>query len=342
MEHQIHNLQSEISKLEAQCHDRDSSEQARIAPALEALERARHDNVRLTASLDEVLRTNTQMKDELDKCKMDLDIQRERNETILRQQKSTEEEALLTSRSNNDRFQQMKDQLNRERNTIKRQLTTQVTELKKTAEAAQSRNSQLTRGNSELRSKLAEREQCVLKMKEKLKQQKSMLERLQAEKKSKLMTDQKIKAIDNELGELERTKLNYMEKHKEQAAIIATFNKEARSDKIMFLGDLVSSLQEDIAALSHAQKLSRETGAKLESELGKERAEKEILINKIQSLDGALKRAINEKQIVEEKLRKVQVESVQVQQNLQEAQSWFKSKFESLENELPTKQLSGR
>uniref|UniRef100_H2ZD61 Uncharacterized protein n=1 Tax=Ciona savignyi TaxID=51511 RepID=H2ZD61_CIOSA len=330
MEHQIHNLQSEISKLEAQCHDRDSSEQARIAPALEALERARHDNVRLTASLDEVLRTNTQMKDELDKCKMDLDIQRERNETILRQQKSTEEEALLTSRSNNDRFQQMKDQLNRERNTIKRQLTTQVTELKKTAEAAQSRNSQLTRGNSELRSKLAEREQCVLKMKEKLKQQKSMLERLQAEKKSKLMTDQKIKAIDNELGELERTKLNYMEKHKEQAAIIATFNKE------------VSSLQEDIAALSHAQKLSRETGAKLESELGKERAEKEILINKIQSLDGALKRAINEKQIVEEKLRKVQVESVQVQQNLQEAQSWFKSKFESLENELPTKQLSGR
>ncbi|XP_078482671.1 myoplasmin-C1 [Ciona intestinalis] len=328
LEHQVHILNTEIAKLESTSHNRDAVEQSRIAPALEALERARHDNVRLAASLDDVLRTNAQLKDDLDKCKTDLEIQRERNETILRQQKSSEEEALLTSRSNNDRLQQMKEQFNRERSAIKRQLTTQVNELKKTAESAQSRNTQLTRGNSELRSKLADREQTLAKQKEKMKQQKISLDRMQAERKSKIFNNQRIKEIDSELGELEKTKQSYIEKHKEQASIIATFNTE------------VSSLQEDIAALSHAQKLSRETSSKLESELGKEKAEKEVLINKIQSLDGALKRAINEKQTVEEKLRKVQVESIQVQHNLQEAQSWFKNKFQVLENELPTKHMS--
>lgn len=43
----------------------------------------------------------------------------------------------------------------------------------------------------------------------------------------------------------------------------------------------MSSLKDDIAALSQAQKIARETTMKLEEQVNRERAEKEVLINKI-------------------------------------------------------------
>nr|CAB3228201.1 myoplasmin-C1 [Phallusia mammillata] len=320
--HQLNDFQTTITHLETQLHERDADEHARISPALNALEQARHENVRLAGSLDDVLHTNAQLKEDLDKYRTDLEIQREKADMLTRQQEAHEDEVSMTARNQTDRLQQMKAQFAKERSAIKRQMHNQIAEIKKTNEATQSRNTQLTRGNSELRSKISNHERVITKLKEKVKQQKHAIERQQTEKKSSYATENKLKEIDNELEGLEKTKQNYIKKNEEQATVIATFNSE------------VASLKEDIAALSHAQKIARDTSLKLEEQVNKERAEKELLIAKITSLDGALKHAISEKQIADEKLRKVQIESIHVQQNLQQAQTWFKDKFEVLQNEI--------
>jgi len=66
-------------------------------------------------------------------------------------------------------------------------------QVKKSAEATQSRNTQLSRGNSELRAKVANQEIALTKLKEKLKQQKSALDRHLATRKHNAMTENKIK-----------------------------------------------------------------------------------------------------------------------------------------------------
>ena len=44
----------------------------------------------------------------------------------------------------------------------------------------------------------------------------------------------------------------------------------------------MTSLKDDITALSEAQKIARETTLRLEDEVSKERSEKEILIKKVE------------------------------------------------------------
>ncbi|CAK8686857.1 unnamed protein product [Clavelina lepadiformis] len=325
LDQEANDLRAQVARLQTSLEDRDTDEQSRLTPALEALEKARHDNVRLANSLDDVMNANTALKQDLEKCKIDLEIQRERTNSLVEQQERNDNEAIVTSQTHSDRMKQLKEQFSRERSAIRKQYQAQIAELKKSQDASQSRNCQLTKGNTDLRSRLAERERALTKLKEKLKDQKLQIERYQRDRKTHSNTEQKFKALDVDLNELEKTKQNYMEKNKKQAGIISTFNQE------------MTSLKDDITALSEAQKIARETTLRLEDEVSKERSEKEILIKKVETMEVAMKRAIRQKQESEEKLRRVEVESMRVHENLQEAQSWFTDKFEKLQNELTHK-----
>merc|ERR1712150_428916 len=115
-----------------------------------------------------------------------------------------------------------------------------------------------------------------------------------------------------------------MKKNEEQADVIATFNNE------------ILSLKEDITILNKAQKVSRDKSEKYERAWSKEKANREIQTEKVKTLEIALKRALSEKQDANERLKQFQLESFKVQQNLQQAQSWFKAKCDTIQNEVDT------
>ena len=67
-------LQTHAENLESQVYERDTDEQSRIAPALEALERARVENARLADSLEEAISSNAHLKQEVDRLKVLLSL----------------------------------------------------------------------------------------------------------------------------------------------------------------------------------------------------------------------------------------------------------------------------
>ena len=67
MEDKIIEAESVISKLQSALDQRDEDEQSRISPALDALEKARQENLRLSSSLEDALKKNEQLKEDLNK-----------------------------------------------------------------------------------------------------------------------------------------------------------------------------------------------------------------------------------------------------------------------------------
>lgn len=72
-ESELSELGNLVARLQSTLDDRDLDEQARITPALEALEKAREENIRLSSRLEEVLNKNTQLSDDLNKTKVSFD-----------------------------------------------------------------------------------------------------------------------------------------------------------------------------------------------------------------------------------------------------------------------------
>jgi len=70
MEREVNELSNTVARLQSTLDQRDLDEQSRISPALVALERAREENLRLTSSLEDVLKKNEQLKEDLDKNKV--------------------------------------------------------------------------------------------------------------------------------------------------------------------------------------------------------------------------------------------------------------------------------
>lgn len=67
---QIQSMRNEITKLQTHLEESNANEQARITPVLEALEKTRQENEALARSLDEVLKANAFLKDELRKLQV--------------------------------------------------------------------------------------------------------------------------------------------------------------------------------------------------------------------------------------------------------------------------------
>ena len=70
MEREVTELSNTVARLQSSLDQRDLDEQSRISPALEALERAREENIRLTRSLEDVLKKNDLLKEDLEKNKV--------------------------------------------------------------------------------------------------------------------------------------------------------------------------------------------------------------------------------------------------------------------------------
>nr|XP_039251196.1 coiled-coil domain-containing protein 150-like [Styela clava] len=319
---QIQAMHVEMEKLRAQLQETNTNEQARITPVLAALEKARQDNDQLATSLDDVLKANSQMKEELQRLQNEVDTNQREINSMKRREDALSIEAENMSQTYAERMQHTKDQFERERDVLRKQLQSQIHEVKKALEASQSRCSQLAKGNSELRGRFAEKERVLEKLKERAKSQKSNLDRLQKEKQLNLHTNEKIKEINSELRELDKVKSLYMEKNRQQAATINTFNAE------------VSSLKTDILALGSAQQHVKDLNGRLEKQLEKERNERVTLMSRTKELQSQLDKTRKEKQEADEKLQKVQLETIHVQENLNEAQTWFTHKFETLQAEL--------
>ena len=63
-------LTNAVARLQSSLDQRDLDEQCRISPALEALERAREENIRLSNAIEEAMKKNEKLKDDLDKNKV--------------------------------------------------------------------------------------------------------------------------------------------------------------------------------------------------------------------------------------------------------------------------------
>ncbi|KAI4902831.1 hypothetical protein NFI96_018371 [Prochilodus magdalenae] len=193
-----------------------------------------------------------------------------------------------------EQVESLRQQLRRENHCRRKSAQRDVVELKKALEDASGRSGDLSRANRELREKVSELENLVSSQRSRIKAQKAQLKQ-NLDNRAALISSQRMKDLEAEMKSLESSKNEYERKCHEQ------------------LQSLSSGQQGELQA---ARTLSH------------------TLQEKCKILEKCVVKLRAESDQTELKMREVSQESQQISENLQEAHSWFRSKFDSLNGEV--------
>uniref|UniRef100_A0A8C7U708 Uncharacterized protein n=1 Tax=Oncorhynchus mykiss TaxID=8022 RepID=A0A8C7U708_ONCMY len=205
-----------------------------------------------------------------------------------------------------EHLESMTLRMRKERDSVKRLSQREISELRKALEDLSSRSGDLSRANRELREKTSELEKVVSNQKARLRDQKTQLKQ-HLDNRATLGNSQKIKVSTS----LKTLKDQYQKKNYEQSELIQQFRSETLS------------LQRELRRLSSSQ----------EGELEAERELRHVMQDKCQRLEESIKKLQEAKDQAEQKMKEVSLESQQISENLEEAHSWFRSKFDSLKSD---------
>ncbi|KAM4771074.1 coiled-coil domain-containing protein 150 [Rhinophrynus dorsalis] len=191
-----------------------------------------------------------------------------------------------------------------------------MVQLKKALDNATAKSAELSRTNRGLRSRESALEKNTLQQKDQIRRLKIQL-RSHIESKANSKQADEVKEIESELKHMEKVKEEYEKRSKEQSQRIEEFLAE------------ITSLREEMVAMS--QKTEE---CVLRDQLENETQLRKELEKRCKSLEQRVGELQVEKEITEQKLREASVESEQISNNLEEAHSWFQSRFEELQLEL--------
>ncbi|KAM9442749.1 coiled-coil domain-containing protein 150 isoform 3-T3 [Salvelinus alpinus] len=297
---EIQKLHAEVEKLQDIMATSNSKKNKMLEPLRKALDVARLDNKKLAQSLEQAVLANSTLQANLDRA-------RDQHQSTITQREVELAEARAEIGRWSEHLESMKLQMRKERDSVKRLSQREISELRKAFEDLSARSGDLSRANRELREKTSELEKVVSNQKARLRDQKTQLKQ-HLDNRATLGNSQKIKDMEGELKSLKTLKDQYQKKNYEQSELIQQFRSETLS------------LQRELRRLSSSQ----------EAELEAERELRHVMQDK---LEESIKKLQEAKDQAEQKMKEVSLESQQISENLEEAHSWFRSKFDSLKSD---------
>ncbi|XP_023822578.1 coiled-coil domain-containing protein 150 isoform X3 [Salvelinus sp. IW2-2015] len=301
---EIQKLHAEVEKLQDIMATSNSKKNKMLEPLRKALDVARLDNKKLAQSLEQAVLANSTLQANLDQA-------RDQHQSTITQREVELAEARAEIGRWSEHLESMKLQMRKERDSVKRLSQREISELRKAFEDLSARSGDLSRANRELREKTSELEKVVSNQKARLRDQKTQLKQ-HLDNRATLGNSQKIKDMEGELKSLKTLKDQYQKKNYEQSELIQQFRSETLS------------LQRELRRLSSSQ----------EGELEAERELRHVMQDKCQQrLEESIKKLQEAKDQAEQKMKEVSLESQQISENLEEAHSWFRSKFDSLKSD---------
>ncbi|KAI1893855.1 hypothetical protein AGOR_G00127960 [Albula goreensis] len=306
----LEGLQAQVEKLQ----DDLMITHTEMEPLRKALETVSLDNKQLAQNLEQALLANNKLLSKLSRAQDQHESLQSQNRQLLSQREEELRETREEVKWLTNHLDSLKEQLKKEKSGGKRMSSKEVTELKKTLEEASSRSGDLSRANRELREKVGELEKVVSNQKARIKDLNIQMKQ-HLENRAALANSQRMKEMEETLKGLEILKDEYHRRNNEQ-------------------GQLIQQFQCELKRLSSTQ----------EGELEAERGQRQALLDKCQRLEENMRILRQSRDEAEARLREASLESQQITENLVEAHSWFRSKFNSLKKDLektrPSKEVS--
>ncbi|XP_074856710.1 coiled-coil domain-containing protein 150 [Carettochelys insculpta] len=318
----IQKLEAELEQCWAKLVVTETQYNNQFDPLCKALEVARADNKKVVLSLEQALQANSALQSKLTRTQEELDRKDIEQRELIASREQLTEEIKLKEMLYTERLESLKKQFQTEREAIRKTSCRESAELKKALEEASSKSAEVSRANRELRQKITELEKSLDSHKGKLKSQGAQIRHYLASKANNLQNTEKIKEIESDLKQMELMKEQYRKKNYEQSKNIQKFMTE------------LTSLQSEMQTLAKNQHEVATRNRHLETQLEVEQKVRQQLEDQCKNLEDTVKHLKKCKEETEQKLKEASIESEQITSNLEEAQRWFKSKFDNLQLEL--------
>ncbi|BFZ23483.1 hypothetical protein BsWGS_26522 [Bradybaena similaris] len=286
------------------------------------MEDAKSINKEITGTLEDVMTSHNQLQNIV----VGLQVELGKRDNLISQLKTSrnkqQEEMKNEIQNYEDKMEQIREELKKEREKNGKKTAREISEVCKQNENLSSRNQDLVKANSELRQKMAEVEKEKNEMKRKMLGQRHKLQYLHKTKKQLEENFNKMKAVREDIEELDKMRDEYMQKNKEQGDTIGKFIHQ------------VASLQDEVKQLVTAHSKTQLLLRLKDEALEKERRILDDMRGKYMKSKKREEELCQKSKSSEEKLQEAHSESLEISRHLEEAHDWFKGKFDKLQCDL--------
>ncbi|NWH18663.1 CC150 protein, partial [Grus americana] len=311
----IRRLETELEHCQAKLVAMGRQHSSQVEPLCEALESARTDK-KLVLCLEEVLQINNTMQSKLIQTQYELKRKETEHQQLMVCREQLMEKAKTEEKMYAEHLESLKKQFQTEQEASRKSACQESAEVKKSLEESSSKLAEVSYANRELRQKVRELEKSLSSYREELKSQRAQVRQCLACKANTGGETQ------SELRKMEAIKEEHQKK-----------NYELSQDIQQFVSEL-KSMQNEMEVLLKNQHEVQVQNRQLEIQLETERKQRQQLENECQELEKTVKYLKKCKEETEMKLKEASIESEQITTSLEAAHCWFKSKLDSLQQEV--------
>ncbi|XP_009888528.1 PREDICTED: coiled-coil domain-containing protein 150 [Charadrius vociferus] len=313
----IQRLETELENCQAKLVAMGRQHSSQVELLCKALETARADNNKLVCHLEEVLQVNNNLQNKLIQTQWELKSKETEHQQLMVCREQLMEKVKTEEKMYAERLKSLKKQFQTEQEASRKAACQESVEVKKSLEESSSKLAEVSHANRELQQKVTELKKSLPSYTEKLKSEKAQVRQCLACK----ANTERVKETESELRKMEAIKEEYQKKNYEQ------------SQDILKLVSALKSVQSEMEVLKNQHEVQVQN-RQLETQLEAERRQRQQLENECQKLEKTVKYLKKYKEETEKKLKEASIESEQITTSLEEAQRWFKSKFDSLKVEV--------
>ncbi|XP_063198587.1 coiled-coil domain-containing protein 150 isoform X2 [Chroicocephalus ridibundus] len=282
------------------------------------LDTAKDDNSKVTAMLEHVLASRNKMQAALDAVQTELGHKDTEISNLRKDKEQLMEKAKTEEKMSAEHLKSLKKQFQIEQEASRKAACQESAEVKKSIEESSFKLAEVSYANRELQQKVTELEKSLPSYTEKLKSQRAEVRQCLACK----ANTERAEETESELRKMEAIKQDYWKMNYEQ------------SQDIQKLVSELKSVQSEMQVLLKNRHEVQVQNRQLETQLEAERRQRQQLENECGKLEKTVKHLKKYKEDTEKKLKEASIESEQITTSLEEAQRWFRSKFDSLQPEV--------
>ncbi|NXV47774.1 CC150 protein, partial [Uria aalge] len=312
----IQRLETELEHCQAKLIAMGRQHSSQVEPLCKALESARADNRKLVCRLEEVLQVNSTLQSKLIQTQCELKNKETEHQQLMACWEQLMEKAKTEEKMHAEHLKSLKKQFQIEQEASRKAACQESAEVKKSLEES-FKLAEVSRANRELQQKVTELEKSLPSYMEKLKSQRAQVRQCLACK----ANTERVEETESELRKMEAIKRDYRKNYEQ-------------SQDIQKLVSELKSMQSEMQVLLKNQHEVQVQNRQLETQLEAERRQRQQLENECRKLEKTVKHLKKYKEETERKLKEASIESEQITTSLEEAQRWFKSKFDSLQPEV--------
>ncbi|XP_054064599.1 coiled-coil domain-containing protein 150 isoform X1 [Rissa tridactyla] len=318
IQQKIQRLETELEHCQAKLIAMGRQHSSQVEPLCKALESTRADNKKLVCRLEEVLQVNNTLQSKLIQTQCELKSKETEHQQLMACREQLMEKAKTEEKMSAEHLKSLKKQFQIEQEASRKAACQESAEVKKSIEESSFKLAEVSYANRELQQKVTELEKSLPSYTEKLKSQRAQVRQCLACK----ANTERAEETESELRKMEAIKQDYWKMNYEQ------------SQDIQKLVSELKSVQSEMQVLLKDRHEVQVQNRQLETQLEAERRQRQQLENECGKLEKIVKHLKKYKEETEKKLKEASIESEQITTSLEEAQRWFRSKFDSLQPEV--------